>query len=152
MEQIYKPSLQEGIDSPMESYDFRKLFVVALFCGMIPTTVLSYKNALSLKMDKMWAHMIAVLGSMVVIVKWILVGYIWSGTFEMELSDLKIILRIVALATFLIFTKIMSANYKKFRFVDSIYKPLLKDAFKWTVLGIFVEFFILVVIRATLNV
>ena len=142
-DELFKPSLENEEPIKIETYDIGKLFYVAFFGGIIPTVVLGTINAKGLRISKNITNILATIGILILLAKVVIVGLVVSGSMTLDNRSLRWIFRIVAVALYLVYFRIMKPKFEQHMFLGGEVKPLLKHAIIWMVIGVMVELILL---------
>lgn len=149
-ENILEPSLDDAQWEQTRSYNISKLFYVAFFGGIIPTIITSAKNAKWLKVDKKIINTVIGLGIVLLLLKVIAISAMLNGfLISMEYKRyLRWGSRLAAVLLYLLSFKVMKEKYRKHIILGGEDEPLLKDAIVYIVIGIIIEFVLLLLGKA----
>lgn len=141
--ELFQPSLKNQNFEDIETYDIHKLFYVAFFGGIIPTSVLCSKNAKGLKLNRKIISFMVVLSILILLAKVIFVGLMTSHYITVNTRYSRWIFRVINVIFYLIYYRFMKPGFNMHIFDGGETKPLLKDAIKWILIGIVIEFVLL---------
>jgi hypothetical protein len=145
---IFQASLQEGEYDSTKSYDIGKFIYIAFFGGIIPTLILSLKNAKWLKADHRVLKIIFVAGIAALLIKVVILGVSldWVTSFQsISSSGSRWLMRGVSVGFFLASNYLLKDKYHQHLVIIGETEPLLKDAIIWIFIGKIIESIILFV-------
>ncbi len=146
---LFQGVLKEEEEGELKSYNLSALYLVAFFGGIIPTVALSIKNLIWLKMNRKWIVFFVLSGAALLAVKTFFVGYyvsvILNGGEQSQVRMLKYAFRAGALLLCLVYIKIMGSQFKRFQFFGGKFRPILKDAVIWSVIGMVAELILILI-------
>ncbi|MUK89204.1 hypothetical protein GMD78_12560 [Ornithinibacillus sp. L9] len=144
-ESIYEKSVVPNTMGT-KSFNIDNLFLVAFFGGVIPMVVLGAKNAKWLNISKKLIYMLIIFGAALLVTKLVFVAMITSGSLDLDNTTLNISYRVGSVLLFIAFKLVLNKAFHQHMVVCGKMEALLKPALIWIVVGIVVEFVLVVAV------
>jgi glucan phosphoethanolaminetransferase (alkaline phosphatase superfamily) len=137
-EDLFQPTLEEGYE-PTKSFNFRYIYILAFFGGIIPVIVICGKNAKWLKISKGKIYALAALSVAVLIAKLVLIAMFFSGTLPIADNVIRNLYRIACIGMVGLYFLAMKEPYSRHRLAGLPFAPLKAYAIGCLIAGIVVE-------------
>ncbi|MFC4409553.1 hypothetical protein ACFOZY_03770 [Chungangia koreensis] len=136
--EMYQPSLQQGWEET-KSFDIHRLFLVGFFGGAIPLIIMGSMNAKWVRLSNKRIVALALLGSLVVIGKYLVLLYMMQNSLTFDSSSMRIGYRVSCVLLYGAYFFALRKAFNSHRYLGGEMVPMLGTAIKWSLVGIGIE-------------